>query len=187
MNTIVNCYIGTNGAGTGALGNTKSGIVIESGASNNTIGGTAAGSRNVISGNGNTYDSAGDFGVFIKDSGTTGNKLQGNYIGLTADGTATIGNGNDGVYVALGANGNTIGGPQAAAGNVISGNGRERDPQHLDISGDGVEVWSNDNLIQYDVIGLKPNGMADPSFANKGKAHEDNGLRNQWANLQEQQ
>ena len=45
-------FIGTNAAGTAALGNGAGGIDINSGATGNTIGGTAAGAANVIAGNG---------------------------------------------------------------------------------------------------------------------------------------
>ena len=44
-------YIGTNAAGTAAIGNSSLGLEIASSSSNNVIGGTAAGARNVISGN----------------------------------------------------------------------------------------------------------------------------------------
>src|SRR5262249_25046651 len=50
-NFIVANYIGTDQTGTKALGNNGSGIDIATG-SNNTVGGTAAGARNLISGNG---------------------------------------------------------------------------------------------------------------------------------------
>src|SRR5262249_41765134 len=43
-------YIGTNPTGTTALPN-QVGVVIQGGAGNNTIGGTATGARNLISGN----------------------------------------------------------------------------------------------------------------------------------------
>src|SRR5262249_38925827 len=50
----------------GPLGNGASGVAIFAGATNNTIGGTAVGAGNVISANGQN-------GVFLSDSGTTGN------------------------------------------------------------------------------------------------------------------
>src|SRR5262249_61747836 len=84
---------------------------VETGASGNAVGGTAAGARNVISGNG------GD-GVTIKDTGTMGNVVAGNFIGTNAAGTLALGNGTsdpfaDGVDVNGGASGNLIGGAGA--------------------------------------------------------------------------
>ena len=52
--------LGTNAAGTAALANAGDGIAIDNGGSDNTIGGTAAGAGNVISGN---ATSASDTGV----------------------------------------------------------------------------------------------------------------------------
>lgn len=114
-------FIGTNAAGTAALGNSGfgGGVYIEAGASFNTIGGTAPGARNVISGN-NGINSD---GVEIDGNAgpTTGNVVLGNYIGTDVTGTVDLGNRQFGVLVDN-AGGNTIGGPTAAARNVISGN-----------------------------------------------------------------
>jgi hypothetical protein len=69
-------------------------------------------------------------GVQLEGSGTTGNKIEGNFIGTTADGTGDLGNDGDGVLISTsGALDNTVGGTTRAAGNVISGNG-----------GDGVSI-----------------------------------------------
>ena len=67
--------------------------------SGNTIGGTAAGAGNVISGNT-------DDGVEITGTGTTGNVVAGNYIGTDVTGTVALGNGLDGVEIDTGASGN---------------------------------------------------------------------------------
>ena len=71
-NTIAGNFIGTNATGTAAAGN-QQGINIFA-ANNNIIGGTAPADRNVISGNGGV-------GVYI-GGGSTGNVLQGSYVGL---------------------------------------------------------------------------------------------------------
>ena len=114
-NTVAGCYIGTNAAGTAAVANAFAGIEISGGATGNTIGGTAVAARNVISGNTNQ-------GVFVRDAGTIGNFIRGNWIGLNGAGTAALPNGFAGVELALGAGANTVGGGTAGAGNVISGN-----------------------------------------------------------------
>ena len=81
-NTIENCYIGTDATGTMDLGNAANGVRLLS--SNNTIGGTTAAARNVISGN----DVA---GVLIQ--GGSNNVVEGNYIGTDVNGTADLGQG----------------------------------------------------------------------------------------------
>ena len=113
-NLVVGNFIGTNAAGTAAIGNGH-GVNIVGGASNTTVGGTASGARNILSGN-----SA--YGVRIADAGTSGNRVLGNFVGTNATGTAAIPNGLSGVFIISGASGNTIGGTQPAEGNVISGN-----------------------------------------------------------------
>jgi hypothetical protein len=88
--------IGTNAAGTAALPNAGDGVAIQNGASNNTIGGTTAAARNIISGN------AGN-GAHLTGSGTTGNVVEGNYIGTDVTGMAALGNGLQGVLIDSGA------------------------------------------------------------------------------------
>ena len=108
-NVILGNYIGLDAAGTTAIGNDGSGIWL-SGASGTTIGGTVPGARNVISGN--LVDG-------ITGIGSSGNLIQGNYVGTDVTGSLAIGNGEDGVYLQDGSN-NTVGGTAAAARNVLS-------------------------------------------------------------------
>ena len=63
--------------------NEEDGIWLED-ASNNTIGGTTPGARNVISGNAWS-------GIALSGGGT-GNVIQGNYIGVDASGVAGLSN-----------------------------------------------------------------------------------------------
>ena len=119
-NLVEGNYIGTNAAGTVALGNGHSGVSIT--ASGNTVGGTATGAGNVISGNGSPSAGVGIAGILIGGSGTTGNLVQGNRIGTTADGSAALPNREAGVELQFGPGNNTIGGTAAGAGNIISGN-----------------------------------------------------------------
>ncbi|MBI4549058.1 MAG: hypothetical protein HY707_13830, partial [Ignavibacteriae bacterium] len=112
-NTIQGNFIGTNASGMTPLGNSK-GIVINN-APNNVIGGTAAGAGNVISGNIGTA-------LEIRDTGSTGNRVEGNYIGTRLDGVNALPNGATGVFV-NGAPNNMIGGSAPAARNVIGRNG----------------------------------------------------------------
>ena len=74
--------IGANEDASGPLGN-RYGVVISGGASSNVIGGTEPETRNLISGN----DVDDGIGVFIHDTGTTKNVVEGNYIGTDPAGT----------------------------------------------------------------------------------------------------
>ncbi|HEU0208912.1 MAG TPA: M12 family metallopeptidase, partial [Candidatus Udaeobacter sp.] len=139
-------FIGTNRTGTAALPNIYEGIEIFGGAQNNTIGGTTAGARNVISGN--TFQ-----GISVLEAGTNGNLIQGNYIGLNATGTAALPNNAAGVTIFSGAQNNTIGSGTAAGGrNVISGNAN----QGIVMSDSGT----NSNKVQGNIIGLNAAGTA---------------------------
>jgi titin len=112
-NLVEGNYVGTDASGSVAVAN-GTGVQIASGASSNTVGGTTAAARNVISGN------SGE-GLVIADSATTGNLVEGNYVGTDASGSVPLAN-FDGI--ALSGTGNTIGGTMAGAGNVFSGNVR---------------------------------------------------------------
>jgi parallel beta-helix repeat protein len=137
-NLIAGNYIGTDGSN--ALANVNAGVIVDVGSTNNTIGGTVAGDRNVLSGNGR--------GVVVAGSGTNGNVVEGNYIGTNAAGTSAIGNGTDGVLVVNGATGNTIGGTTPGSGNVSSGNGQA-----------GVDVTaSSSNTIEGNYLGTNAAG-----------------------------
>src|SRR5262249_26162054 len=107
-NGVLGNLIGTDATGTAALGN-RAGVVVTG--PNNRIGGTEFGAGNVISGN--LED-----GIDLESGGNT---VQGNFVGTDATGTAALGNGM-GVSVRGTGRDNRIGGPSAAARNVISGN-----------------------------------------------------------------
>ena len=105
-NRVQGNFIGTNKNGTPDLGNSGEGVHI-SDARNSTVGGTVSGARNVIYGNNRQ-------GVLIQTlfDNPTGNKIEGNFVGTSAAGTAALGNGLDGVQIA-GAADNTVGGRPA--------------------------------------------------------------------------
>ncbi|MFC1540089.1 kelch repeat-containing protein [Gemmatimonadota bacterium] len=126
-NSVLGNYIGTDGTGTSAVSN-GAGITLLS-ALNNTIGGFAAGARNIISGNLG-------HGVMIYASeetgpATSGNSIIGNYIGVGIDGASELGNGGHGITlgpanpgVLTSVTGNAIGGIEPNAGNIIAYNGQ---------------------------------------------------------------
>ena len=113
-NVIQGNFIGTDVTGTISMGNTLEGVKIDLGGSSNTIGRTTSAARNIISGN----DAS---GIFISDTGTSNNQVQGNFIGTDVTGTVGLGN-SIGVHIDDDASSNTVGGAQAGAQNIISGN-----------------------------------------------------------------
>jgi hypothetical protein len=149
-NTIQGNLIGTNAAGTQDFGNVTGIELLRTG--NNLIGGTTAGTRNVISGND-------QFGIYIAGPpGPAGdNVVQGNFIGTNAAGTAAIAN-QTGVYVYETTN-VTFGGAAAGAGNVVSGN-----------QANGIELFISDPpivVVQGNLVGTTAAGTAAlPNGAN---------------------
>ncbi len=158
-NTVQGNYIGTNTSGTAAIANTNYGIQIEDGASNNTIGGTVLGARNVISGN--------VVGLDIRDAGSVGNVVQGNYIGVDASGNLALGNSDSGVQIRNLATNNTIGGSVAGSGNVISAN-----------TDDGIYIDNaSSNVVLGNIIGLNAAGTSTLGNSDSGVQIE-NGTTN---------
>jgi CSLREA domain-containing protein len=122
-NVVQGNYIGTDPAGEVALGNTQRGIFIGSfgfTANNNTIGETAAGAGNLISGNGH-------FGILLRDGNVMGNFMFGNRIGVDANGDALPNGGGaappDGLALTAARAGVYIAGPGNAIGGVAPGEG----------------------------------------------------------------
>ena len=129
--------IGLDVSGTVKIQNDAGGIIILGG-SNNTIGGTAIGSRNVISGNGGA-------GMIILSDMT---QVKGNFFGTNASGTAARGNGASGILINGGDN-NTIGGTTNADRNVIAGNGN---------GGVWIAFSADNNTVQGNSIGIDVTG-----------------------------
>ena len=147
MTSIVGNTIGLDAAGTVARPNNVGGILVGSGglinaSTDNTIGGTTAADRNVISGH-----APNDIAIFIED-GSNGNKVLGNYIGTNAAGTAAIPNG-FGIEI-FNATGNVIG-AVGSGRNIISGN----DDDGISLNGIGAP---GNNQIVGNYIGLQPDG-----------------------------
>ncbi len=142
-NRVLGNFIGTDASGTLDLGNALSGVYVELSGST-TIGGTAAGSRNVISGN----DDPVNGGILANISPNLA--VQGNYIGTTATGNAALANAGPGLRLVSGSN-DIIGGSTGAARNVIAANGA-----------DGVVIRSigvsAKTAIQGNYIGVAANG-----------------------------
>jgi hypothetical protein len=109
-NTVEGNFIGTATDGVTDLGNAVDGVVLDN-APLNTVGGTAAGAGNVISGNNN--------GVRISGPAAMNNQVLGNFIGTDLTATRFTPNEVDGVIVTLGASNNLIGGLSTGSGNTI--------------------------------------------------------------------
>jgi hypothetical protein len=135
-------YIGTDVTGTKILGTGGIRLV----ASNNLIGGTVAGAGNVIS----IQNAAG----VLAESGANGNTIQGNFVGLGADGVTKLGNGfPNGYSIFLNhSNNNLVGGSSAAARNVTG---------KIAISGEGPPAAAGENnIILGNYIGINAGGTA---------------------------
>lgn len=138
-NVIEGNYIGSDPSGTIAVPNGYSGINIGGATTGNIIGGTTAGARNVLSGND-------EYGIWISDTNTSGNVVEGNYIGTDATGSNSLPNQFSGMIMAGSSSDNTV------SGNVISGN-----------SGYGIFMTNTiDNVISGNEIGPDSAGTNSP-------------------------
>ncbi len=159
-NVVQGNYIGTDVTGTIILANTGDGILFDGGAHDNTIGGTAAGAGNVISGN------AGD-GIQITGSGTTGNVVEGNYIGTASiaplTGTVSSYSGEANAADSTGTNNGTLnGGTTIVPG--VSG-------QAFNFDGTGyVQIPNSDSL---NVSQVTMAGWIKPVFAGRPAVPSD--------------
>jgi hypothetical protein len=94
----------------------------------------------------------GDNGVQIDGSGATGNKIEGNFIGTNAAGSAALANGNAGVDISNAPN-TTVGGTQPAQRNVLSASA----------AGDGVQIAGSQatgNKVLGNYIGTTADGSS---------------------------
>ena len=162
-NAVIGNYIGTDATGLIDLGNANDGISLQGGASANTLGGTLATQRNVISGN------AGD-AIEINGEATDGNTVRGNWLGVDAAGTGVLGTGGDGIFVFGGADNSVIGGTGASSGNWIAGAGL------IGIELDGA---ISGTLIQGNRIGTDLAGTANWGLQENAILIEGNASGNQ--------
>jgi parallel beta-helix repeat protein len=173
LDIVTNCYIGTDAAGTMALGNQGDGILIEGGTPNNIIGGSQAGDGNVISGNLGNGIEIQPRSPFAPPSSLNGNFIFRNFIGTNAAGNAGLGNGGNGIFIQGDPDATTqltrpdlIGDP-FKGGNVISDNG-----------GDGILIQgfftpvsgTTNNVIQSNLIGTDAAGQI--ALGNSGNGVE---------------
>lgn len=155
-NVVQGNLIGTNGQGTqalGGVGNLSFNVCLKGDALDNVIGGTTPDAGNVISGS-NSYNSA---GISLVGAGVTRNRIQGNRIGTNAAGTAKLPN-RVGIAIAD-APGNLIGGTEAGAGNLISGNAASSfDQSYAGMMISGATATAN--VVQGNRFGLDASATA---------------------------
>jgi hypothetical protein len=157
-NNVAGNLIGTDKLGVQAIGN-QTGVLLSLGAQDNVIGGAAANSRNIISGNIGS-------GVRIIDANSSGNSILNNWIGLNATGDVPLANTLYGIEIAQGASanqlldnlvsGNNLGGIKL--GDTTTGNTLARNRVGLNSGGtlaigngaEGLGIWitnATDNMI----------------------------------------
>src|ERR1043165_6776506 len=147
-NTVAGCFVDTDAAGAPALPNINDGV---GGTGNgNTIGGSTAAARNILSGN--------DREGLLLLSTSAANDVFGNYIGTNLNGSAALANGAEVVIFGL-SNTNRVGGTNAGEGNLISGN--------LD-SGVIIVHTTHDNLVRGNLIGTNLAGSVALPNQNDG-------------------
>jgi hypothetical protein len=147
-------FLGTDPTGSVAHGNGAFGILIDGGASNVTVGGTAASARNLISACAVGGVAFGNDGA----AGGSGHLIEGNFIGTNAAGTGALPS-DFGISMAYGVTNTTVGGTTPAARNIISGNSGRGIILSNGLGGSSV---SNNviegNFIGTDVTGTQPLG-----------------------------
>ena len=182
--TLVANRIGTNPAGTRAIGNGGSGVVLDRRALGNEIGGTAftdpaTGQANDPTGDegrvapvlvvpplGNLISGNAGNGILI-ESGSARNHLSGNFVGTTASGDRALGNGGNGVLVTGSASGNVIGAARGPAPvNLVSGNHE---------AGVTLRAGTRRNQVLRNYIGLNKLGQV---LRNTGRAVANAGRGN---------
>lgn len=139
-NIVAGNFIGTDVMGSAARANAYYGINLTN-AARNQIGIPEPQGGNIISGNRNS-------GIYLSGPGATQNKVQGNYVGTDATGQTEIPN-IIGAVTLFRAGTNYIGGAEAGAGNVLSGN-------------ENVTIYvnnANGNVIRGNFIGLRADGL----------------------------
>jgi parallel beta-helix repeat protein len=176
-NDVQGNLIGTTSAGTAPLANTLSGVSIN-GSNDNTIGGEADGTGNVISGNG-------DDGVSMV-AGADDNQVQGNWIGTDESGLLDLGNGESGVDIVDGSQ-NRVG---ATSGQNLANVIAHNDADGVTVAAGVGNAIVRNSLHDNGDLGIDLND--DGTTANDGGPDADagpNGLQNgpeiEWASATE--
>jgi hypothetical protein len=135
--TVQGNWIGLNKDGAELATETANGIRLEGGADGATIGGAADGEGNVIAGQEVSVESVGSASGFT---------VQGNLIGLAADGTTDVDTGT-GIRIGAGTTAAQLGGVGDGAGNTVT-----------IALGTGIAVEGDRTRIEGNTVGLDENG-----------------------------
>ncbi|MDB5301728.1 MAG: Cna domain protein [Phycisphaerales bacterium] len=138
--TVAGNLIGTDVTGTLVtdstllpLGNSGSGIYLDTNSGGNTIGGSAVAARNLISGNfGN--------GITVQTSLPEANTIQGNYIGTDITGLVALPNLGNGI--------NVTSAGSSVLGNLVSGN-----------NGYGIKLVTDSTMVSGNLVGVDATGL----------------------------
>jgi hypothetical protein len=143
-NTVSGNYFGLLPDGSTSVSVADFGITFTDGCTDNTVGGTVAGARNVFAGGSSCA-------VYFGGSGTEDNRVQGNYFGLNAAGTQQRRLVKC-VSIVGGAGRQVIGGGTSKAANYFT-------PKSPDLTfGVVVSLGGAGSLIQRNTFGVLPNG-----------------------------
>jgi hypothetical protein len=169
-NTVKGNFIGTDpgglcdldGAGNCRFGNGSAGVLMLFNVKDNVIGGTGTGDGNIISGN--VRDGVAIFDVPDTTDPSSGNRVIGNFIGTDVTQALAIPNKLSGVLI-NNSTGNSIGGTEEAAGNIVAFNGQA-----------GVTIRSEDEKNTRNVIlgnSIHSNGGIGIDLNNDGVTKND--------------
>ncbi len=154
--------IGTDASGTRAIANRGPGIDLR--ASSCVIGGAVPAARNVISGNSQN-------GIDLSGASTTGNRIEGNFIGTDLAGVVGIPNALGGVLFDN-ASENMLGGTGPGSGNLIAFNGGAGVAVVRNATGNSIRGNSvHDNValgIDLESDGVTPNDTGDADTGPNG-------------------
>jgi CSLREA domain-containing protein len=160
-NIISGNFSGTNPTGTtrmpnGTFPNSGDGILIQN-ASNNVVGTSSPADRNVLSGNALA-------GVHITgtlSTPATGNKIQGNFVGVAANGISGVGTRTDPAPAPNSTEGNNLFGIEISGGNTNTVGGTvagERNVVGFNADGITMDNGAQSNTVQGNFVGVGADG-----------------------------
>lgn len=167
-NTFYGNLIGVGINGLTDLGNGSIGMRLGNtgtASTGNTIGGTTASQRNIISGNG-------DHGLLL-DGASSNNIVKGNYVGSDITGLIAVPNQKSGIFTLDASNNNTIGGTLAGEGNLTC----------CSIAEVGIRSQvSSSNVYYGNIVGLNINKAISTGFGNTAEGMLFGAYGGQFAN-----